>query len=124
MIDVGLTAKEWYEANGEDLAQALLRCFFRGAIIKHSDFVLLGEPCRTEGKPQLIAGEPDTWWVHYWGATREKFTCFDVADAAPYYLPFIAFKRRGRIRVRPWEAFLRQPIKGTSYGRSTVSTST
>jgi hypothetical protein len=111
MNDVGIVAKEWFEENGEDLARALLRCFFNGAIIKHPDFVLLGEPCRTEGLPKFIPGEPDTWFVHYWGAVEEKFTCFDVASAAPFYLPYIAFRRRGKLRVRHWEQFLREPIR-------------
>ena len=106
-----MDAKKWFEANHEDFGHALLRCFFRGVIIKHPDFVLLGEPCRTEGSPKFIPGEPDTWFVYYWGATRDKFSCFDVANAAPYYLPFIAFKRRGKMKVRRWEEFLRQPIR-------------
>jgi hypothetical protein len=115
MKDVGIIAKEWFEANHEDLAAALLRCFFRGTIIKHPDFVLLGEPCRTEGKPKFIEGESDTWFVHYWGAVKEKFTCFDVASAASFYLPYIAFQRRGKLRVRRWEDFLREPIRSREY---------
>jgi hypothetical protein len=110
--DVGILAKEWFDQHGEDLSFALLRCFMRGAIIKHHDFLLLGEPCRTEGKPEFVAGEPDTWWVYYWGSSPVgKFTCFDVASNAPYYLPYIAFKRRGRIKIRKWEQFLREPIR-------------
>lgn len=111
MKDVGVVAKEWFDLHNEDLAHALLTCFFRGAIIKHHDFLLMGEPCRTEGKQVFLAGEPDTWWVYYWGGDKNKFTCFDVAAAAPYYLPFIAFKRRGKIKVRPTEKFLREPIR-------------
>ena len=111
MKDIGILAKEWYDANNENLAHDILRCFFRGAIIKHPNFILLGEPCRTEGKVQFLEGEPDTWWVYYWGATKEQFSCFDVADAAPFYLPYIAFKRRGKMRIRRWEDFLRQSIK-------------
>jgi hypothetical protein len=111
MKDVGILAKEWFEANHEDLSFALLRCFLRGVIVKHHDFLLMGEPCRTEGKPEFLHGEPDTWWVYFWGSSpKDKFTCFDVASAAPYYLPFIAFKRRGRIKIRKWEQFLREPI--------------
>jgi hypothetical protein len=113
MIDAGIEAKKWFDANHEDLPHAILRCFFNGAIIKHHDFLLMGEPCRTEGKPEFFRGEPDTWWVYYWGGDRNKFTCFDVASAAPYYLPYIAFKRRGRIKVRKWEQFLRSPIRPT-----------
>jgi hypothetical protein len=111
MKDVGIEAKEWFEAHREDLPKALLRCFLRGVIIKHRDFLLMGEPCRTEGGTEFLAGEPDTWFVYYWGGDRGKFTCFDVASNAPYYLPYIAFKRRGRIKVRRWENFLREPIR-------------
>jgi hypothetical protein len=115
MEDVGIVAKEWFEANSEDLAMALLRCFFRGAIVKHPDFVLMGEPCRTEGGTEFVEGEPDTWFVHYWGAMKGKFTCFDAAAATPFYLPYIAFKRRGKLRVRRWEQFLREPIRSREY---------
>jgi hypothetical protein len=112
MKDVGILAKEWFERNGEDLAFALLRCLLKGAIIKHHDFLLLGEPCRTEGGTEFLTGEPDTWFVYFWGSSPVgKFTCFDVASNAPYYLPYIAFKRRGRIKVRKWEQFLREPIR-------------
>jgi hypothetical protein len=110
MKDAGIVAKEWFDAHSENLADALLRCFLKGVIIKHSDFLLMGEPCRTEGKPEFFRGEPDTWFVYYWGGDRGKFTCFDVASNAPHYLPYIAFKRRGRIKVRRWEQFLRSPI--------------
>jgi hypothetical protein len=109
MQDVGIVAREWFLKNDEDLATALLRCFFQGAIIKHHDFVLLGEPCRTEGSSYFLKGKPDTWFVHYWGAV--KGSCFEVANVAPYYLPYIAFKRRGKVRVRRWEDFLREPIR-------------
>jgi hypothetical protein len=109
--DAGIVAKEWFEAHGEDFSYALLRCILKGCVIKHHDFILLGEPCRTEGDPGFVSGEPDTWWVYYWGGDRGKFTCYDVASAAPYYLPYIAFKRRGKIKIRRWEQFLRTPIR-------------
>jgi hypothetical protein len=111
MKDVGIEAKEWFEGHGEDLVAAILNCFFRGAIIKHNNFLLMGEPCRTEGRPEILNGLPDTWWVYYWGGTRGKFTCFDVADNAPNYYPFVAFKRHGRIKVKRWEQFLRTAIR-------------
>jgi hypothetical protein len=112
MKDVGIVAKEWFEAHREDLPRALLRCFLFGCVIKHHDFLLMGEPCRTEGGTEFLAGEPDTWWVYYWGTSPAgKFTCFDVASNAPYYLPYIAFKRRGKIKIRRWEQFLRSPIR-------------
>lgn len=110
--DVGILAKEWFDNHHEDLPFALMRCFLRGAIIKHHDFLLMGEPCRTQGGTEFLAGEPDTWWIWWWGSSpKDKFTCFDVASAAPYYLPYIAFKRRGKIKIRKWEEFLREPIR-------------
>jgi len=110
-VDIGETARQWYEENEPPgaLSAALLRCFLHGAIIKKHDFLLMGEPVRVEGQTLLFEGEANAWWVHFWGAEKDRYSCYDVAAAAPYYLPFIVFKRRGRIKVRRWEAFLREP---------------
>jgi len=128
MDDIGALAKKWYEENEPPgaLASALLRCLFYGAIVKKHDFILMGEPIRVEGKTILFQGEANAWWVHFWGAKKGKYTCFDVADAAPYYLPYIVFKRRGKIKVRTWESFLKDtnPNKLYFYGGSTKSTGT
>ena len=120
-MNVGLIAKQWYQANEPEgaFSDAILRCLFRGVIIKRADLLILVEPAYTDGHFILGAGkEPNCWWVHFVAAEKGLYTPLDWMNEVPYPLPWIGYKRRGKTKLFRWER-LRKEI----YGRSTQSLS-
>src|SRR4029077_21282766 len=117
-MNVGEIAKEWYEKNEPPgaLASAILRCFFRGTIIRRPDFLLMGETCRSDGK-KLIEGTPhNCWWIHFTANERGTVSPYDRCLEAPFQLDWVAFKRRGKIHIIAWEKLYNRDLY---YGRST-----
>lgn len=134
-MTIGEEAKQWYDRNEPEggFSAALLRCFFFGLVVKRPDFVVLAEQVFTDGK-RIVAVAPDChancWYVHYF-AMREPFSPIDLQNEATYPLPYVAFKKRGKIKVYPWQDLRREfradPnyfLERTEHGSSTVSSST
>jgi len=114
-VNVGEIAKEWYEKNEPEgaLAAAILRCFFRGVIVRLPDVLLMAYECRTDGH-HIIPGEPfNCWWIEFTTFT-EGFNPDLLATFAPHSHEYFAFRRKNKIRVIPWERL--------DYGRRAVST--
>jgi hypothetical protein len=104
-VNVGEIAKQWYEKNQPEgaLAAAILRCFFAGVIIRRPDFLLMAETCWTDGKTILMDRFPhNCWWLHYWGS-ENPMSSYELCLEAPYPLDWVAFKRRGKTKIVPWE---------------------
>jgi hypothetical protein len=124
-VNVGQLAKEWYEKNEPEgaLAGAILRCFFAGTIIRRPDFLLMGETCRTDGKKIFSDQLPhNCWWIHFWATPSGTMSAYDLCLEAPFALDWVAFKRRGRVKIIAWDQLYKRDFY---YGRrSTTSTST
>jgi hypothetical protein len=123
-MDVGQIAKEWYQANEPEgaLARTLLRCFFGGTIIRRPDFLLMGEVCWTDGKEISMDRQPhNCWWIWFWTTEKGTMSSYDLCLEAPFQLPWVAFKRRGKNHIISWEKLYWKDFK---YGRSTKCTST
>jgi hypothetical protein len=104
-VNVAEIAKQWYENNQPEgaLAAAILRCFFAGVIICRPDFLLMAETCWTDGKTILMDRFPhNCWWLHYWGS-ENPMSSYELCLEAPYPLDWVAFKRRGKTKIVPWE---------------------
>jgi hypothetical protein len=122
-VTIGEQVKQYDEREGEgNFAIALTRCFLFGVVVKRSDFVLLAEEVFTDGKAIVGIG-PDVpkncWWIYYVNAPKGTITPCDFMAEAPYALPYVAFKRRGKIKIYLWDH-----IKKDVYGRSSASSST
>jgi hypothetical protein len=119
MKDFALAAQQWYSQTQTPraLADALLRCFFYGAIVDRPKMLVMIEPCYTDGK--LILPPPNKWncwWVHFAAYDSSEVSLYDILNEAPYPLEYVAFRRRAKMRIHTWEQ-LRRDI----YGRSPVS---
>jgi hypothetical protein len=128
-VNVGQIAKEWYEKNLPEgaLAGVILRCFFAGNIIRRHDFLLMAETCWTDGKTiQMDRNPHNCWWIHFW--TSEKpMSSYELCLEAPYPLEWVAFKRRGKIKILQWKKLYWKDFnlkKESIYGRSAVCSST
>lgn len=133
MTTIGEEAKAWYDANESEagFAAALLRCFLFGVVVKRPDLILLAEEILTDGKRVLGVGKgcpKNTWFVYYAAAAQGETTPLDFVSEAPYPLPFLAFKRRGKIKVYVWDKITGKDWdrigKDIHHGRSPVSFST
>jgi hypothetical protein len=105
-VNVGEIAKQWYEKNEPEgaLAAAILRCFFAGVIIRRPDFLLMAETCWTDGKQILMKPLPhNCWWLHFWTCEKGSMSSYDLCLEAPYPLDWVAFKRRGKTKIVPWD---------------------
>lgn len=121
-MNVGLIAKQWYQANEPEGAftDAILRCLFRGIIIRRENLLILVEPAYTDGDFILGEGkEPNCWWAHFVASESGTLTMLDWMSEMPYPLPWVGYKHRGKTKLFRWER-LRKDI----YGRSTQSLST
>jgi hypothetical protein len=104
-VNVAETAKQWYAENEPEgaLAAAILRCFFAGVIIRRPDFLLMAETCQTDGKTIFVDRVPhNCWWLHFW-TTEKPMSSYELCLEAPYPLDWVAFKRRGKTNIIPWE---------------------
>jgi hypothetical protein len=104
-MNVAETAKRWYAENEPEgaLAAAILRCFFRGVIICRADFLLMAETCWTDGKTIRMDRLPhNCWWLHVW-VCEKAMSSYELCLEAPYPLDWVAFKRRGKTKIVPWE---------------------
>jgi hypothetical protein len=103
--DVGQIAKEWYDRNEPEgaLAAAILRCFFVGTIIRRPGFLLMGETAFYDGKVVTMAPreKANCWFIHFWSST-ERMSSYDLCLEAPFPTEWVAFKRRGKVRVVEW----------------------
>lgn len=123
-MTIGEEAKALYEEHeGEQgFCAALMRSFLYGVVVKGPEFVLLAEEVFTDGKRILAIGpecEKNCWWVYYAAAPRGTASSGDFMAAAPYSLPYVGFKRRGKTKVYSWDK-----IRKEIHGRRTVSPST
>jgi hypothetical protein len=126
-VNVGQEAKLWYEQHEPqgELARTILRCLFcpRGYLIKRGAFLLMAETVLTDGRDRVALGDSagpfnfNCWYVYYAGAPRGTASVCDFMAEAPFPLPYVAFKRRGKLRVYLWERIR----KDLYYGRSTPS---
>lgn len=103
---------------------ALWRCAMYGCLIIKPDlYIIMAEAVLTDGQ-RIVAHGPDCpkncWWIWYAGAPAGTASASDFISEAPFLYPFIAFKRRGKMKIYPHK-LLRKDIK---HGRRTVSTST
>jgi hypothetical protein len=104
-VNVAETAKRWYAENEPEgaLAAAILRCFFAGVIIRRPDFLLMAETCWTDGKTIRMDRLPhNCWWLHVW-VCEKPMSSYELCLEAPYPLDWVAFKRRGKTKIVPWE---------------------
>ena len=109
-MNVADEAKAWFESNGEDLAAVRLRCFFRGWVYRLADFLLLAEEVFATEQGAILVGEDvpkNCWFLYYLGHARGVYTPYDYMAYAPYPLPYVAYKRRGKIFVRSWDRLRR-----------------
>lgn len=111
--DVGQIAKEWYEKNEPEgaLAEALLRCFFVGTIIRRPGFLLMGETGIYDGKG-IMAAPPEkanAWYIRFWSSTK-PMSSYELCLEAPFPLEWIVFKRRGRIKALRWDKLYEKDI--------------
>jgi len=124
-VTIGEKTKKWFQDNEPEggFSAALLRCFLFGVVIKRPDFVLMAEEVLTDGK-RIISLDPNgpknCWFLWFLSHPTGALTGYDYMLEAPYPHLFFAFKRRGKIRVYPWE----KGRKDIHYGRSPVCTST
>lgn len=125
-MTLGEQTRQWFEDNEEPgaFATALARCFLYGAIVSRPDLVLLGEPVLTDGKAIIAippdCSKPNCWFVWFAATMPTEFglTCYDFQLETPYPLPYVGFKRRGRIKVYHWDR-MRKDV----HGRRLTSTS-
>jgi len=127
-VNVGEIAKEWYAKNEPEgaLSDAILRCFFRGVIIKRPGFLLMGETCWTDGLLVDCAKLPhNCWWIHFWATEKGAMSSYDLCLEAPFELEWVAFKRRGKIHMIRWEKLywkdFATPAKPRMYWKSFIS---
>jgi hypothetical protein len=110
-VNVADEAKNWFDANGEDLAACLLHCFFHGWVYRLADFLLLAEEVyAVPGQGIVAVGEKapkNCWFLYYLGHARGLYTPYDYMAFAPHPLPFVAYKRRGKTYIRAWDRLRR-----------------
>jgi hypothetical protein len=106
-VNVAEVAKQWYEKNEPEgaLAATILRCFFSGTIIRRPGFLLMGATCRTDGKEIFMdrSSPHNCWWIYFWATEKGTMSSYDLCLEAPFALDFVAFKRRGKTKIVPWE---------------------
>jgi hypothetical protein len=118
-MNVALLAKQLYAANEPPgaFSDAILRCLFRGVIIRRGNLLILTEPTYTDGN--VIVGEgkaPNCWWVHFVAAEKGLYTTRDWMNEVPYPLPWVGYRRRGKTKLFRWER-----IRKEIYANVTVS---
>jgi len=121
-MTIGEQTKAWYDEHERGgFAPALLRCFLFGVVVKRPEFVLLAEGVLTDGKNILAVAPycvPNCWWLYFIGAPTGQTTPYDWMNEAPYPLEYVAFKRKGKLKIYTW-ARIRKDV----YGRIPSSTS-
>ena len=118
-LNVGEIARNWYGENEPEgaLSNAILRCFFNGVLIRRPNFLLMGEPCKTDGK-ELLNGTPhNAWFLHFYATEKGTFSPYELCLEAPYELEWVVYKKRGKLRFVPWERlfwmdFVTKPRQG------------
>ena len=104
-------ARIWHAENGKDFVAAILRCLFHGYVTARPDFLLLAEPVLAYPKEGVIDQGPNCpkncWFLWYLGHERGLYTPYDYCNEAPYPLRYVAYQRKGKIRVREWDRLLR-----------------
>jgi hypothetical protein len=103
--DVGQIAKEWYERNEPEgaLANAILRCFFFGTIIRRPGFLLMGETCQTDGKTTTFDRPHNAWFIHFTTYASGTVSPYDLCLEAPFRMDWVCFKRRRKIHIVQWD---------------------
>jgi hypothetical protein len=129
-MNVGEIAKQWYARNEPEgaLARTMLRCFFRGILIRRPDFLLMGEACWTDGESIHLDRAPhNCWWIYFW-ASEKPMSSYELCLEAPHRLDWVAFRRRGKVKIVPWEKLywkdFNQKKESVYYGRCAISTGT
>lgn len=117
-------AEEYDRQEGKNsFSAAVVRCLFGGVLVKRPGFLLMAEPIFTDGR-SILGFAPkapvlNCWWVYFAATPEGTVFTYDFMAEAPYPLPFIGFKRRGKIKIYKWSN-LRKDI----YGRRRRSFST
>lgn len=89
------------------------RCLFAGSLIKRGEFLIMGEPIYTDGKRvwwksgKKSLTPRNCYWIYYAVAPEGKTSICDFMSEAPHPLPYVAFKRRGKIKIYRWEKLKR-----------------
>lgn len=119
-IEEAQTLYDKREGRGS-FANHVTRCLFLGVVVKRDEFLLLAEPIYTDGKRVRFDKFPvkNCWWIYLVVAPEGTTAPSDFMDEAPYPLPYVAFKRRGEIRIYHWSK-----IRKDIYGRRRRSFST
>lgn len=104
-------AKALYDkSEGENsFARDVTRCLFTGVLVKRDEFLLMAEPVYTDGKRVFWQKFPvrNCWFIYFAMGPKGATTPGDFMDEAPSPLPFVAFKRRGKIRIYRWKKIRR-----------------
>src|SRR4029077_15180898 len=128
-MNVGEIARQWYAEQEPEgaLAATILRCFFAGTLIRRPDFLLMGQTCWTDGEEvHFDQRPPNCWWIYFW-ASEKPMSSYELCLEAPYPLEWVAFKRRGKMKIVPWEKLFWKDFnirKENSYGQCALGTST
>ena len=123
-MNVGQIAKDWYAAHEPEgaLSATILRCFFHGVIICRPNFLLMAETCWCDGTNIDFRRLPHScWWIYFWTTKKGAMSSYDLCLEAPIRLDWVAFKRRGKIKIIAWDKLYNKDIY---YGRRTISPST
>jgi|SRR5215510_3465338 len=113
-MNVGQVAKEWYEQNEPPgaLSQTILRCFFHGVIICRPNFLLMGETTWSDGKSLDWHLRPhNAWYIYFWTTEKGAMSSYELCLEAPFRLDWVAFKRRGKIRIISWDKLFWKDFK-------------
>lgn len=124
-MTIGEQTTKWYEQHELQgaFAATLLRCFLFGVVVKRPSFVLLAEEVLTDGEKIIGVGADcpkNCWWIHYINTDAPgTTTTYDFCSEAPYPLPYLGFKRRGKTKIYSWEKL----VTKDRYGWCTFSSS-
>jgi len=103
-------AAQWYERYIPEgnFAEAVAENFRRdnGHVYACGDLFAMGQDvCWDEGQKQIVAGEPNAWFVELVASTGKRHPMLAFMDVAPYPLRWCLWVRRndGRVRAKRWD---------------------
>lgn len=89
-----------------DFRECLEKCIAHGTVVSVPGLFLMAEIVRREFVTELGSVESDIWWVHYAVGSLDK-----IVELFPLWLPFVAFRRKGRIVTHSTAAILNKILK-------------
>jgi len=83
---------------------ALSHCLNNGLVVSKPDFLLLAEPCFSDGKRIIRYGwdKANCWHVQYCGSTRGSNPIKDCMKEASFVPMYAAFRRRCKDKIYKW----------------------